>query len=563
MGFRVRDMMKLDIFNEAKLLGGEAGLDNEVRGATIIEAPDIVRFINGGEVLLTRFYAFQACTMEEFSAYFRELAIKSVSAIVIKRGDDVEDIDEKVRFILEFAKEFSVPILEVVFELSFREILKPILEQLFNEEVKYLKYFKTTYDNFTAVSFSYGSTEESIRKILDMLERLIGNPIALFNQNKDFIAGTEGCMPQMEISRQAKEYRPQFYSKYTYFRQTVILDGEDSRECEQYFVKWRVMYNRSMYLVVTASKSRFGDMDDIAIENAVTALRQEMFRQHAVEELEEKFQNDIITQLLNGKTHSAHELERAIRKLGIPMDAYYRVLIFKLWNEGMQEFEKLNEKFKYDSILRDAILNEFEDVRTRNDVDKVIVIQQIRQGQKHEDYRKELKATVERIQKRISQKNKGLFVRAGVGKEIEGVSNISDSYKEARDSLEFIGIFEDQHTDQESQIAFFSDMGIFKLLCQVDSAKELYEYIPEALQKLFHYNKKQQRQELILTLSTYLDRNQNLTKTSQDLFIHYKTAAYRIERITEITGIDFHNPSEVLAVRIGLIVYKMIHNMER
>lgn len=54
MGFRVRDMMKLDIFNEAKLLGGEAGLDNEVRGATIIEAPDIVRFINGGEVLLTR-----------------------------------------------------------------------------------------------------------------------------------------------------------------------------------------------------------------------------------------------------------------------------------------------------------------------------------------------------------------------------------------------------------------------------------------------------------------------------------------------------------------------------
>ena len=210
MGFRVRDMMKLDIFNEAKLLGGEAGLDNEVRGATIIEAPDIVRFINGGEVLLTRFYAFQACSMEEFSAYFRELAVKRVSAIVIKRGDDVEDIDEKVRFILEFAKEFSVPILEVVFELSFREILKPILEQLFNEEVKYLKYFKTTYDNFTAVSFSYSSTEESIGKILDMLERLIGNPIALFNQNKDFIAGTEGCMPQMEISRQAKEYRPQF-----------------------------------------------------------------------------------------------------------------------------------------------------------------------------------------------------------------------------------------------------------------------------------------------------------------------------------------------------------------
>ncbi len=562
MGFRVRDMLKLEVFGGVKILGGESGLDNEIRGATIIEAPDIVKFINGGEVLLTRFYAFQACTMKEFDGYFRELAAKRVSAIVIKRDDDVEDIDEKVRYIREFSEEFAVPVLEVVFELSFREILKPILEQLFNEEVKQLKYFKTTYENFTALSFSYGSAEDSIRKIIDTLEKLIGNPVALFNQNMDYLAGTEGSARQFAISKQAEEYHPQFYSKYTYLRQIVTLSEEDQKTYEQYLVKWRAMYSRNMYLVVTASQSPFGDMDDIAIENAVTALRQELFRQHSVEELEEKFQNDIITQVLHGKTHTIQELERAIRYLGISADATYRVLIFKLWNESTEEFEKLNEKFKYDSILRDAVLSEFEDIRVRNDVDKVIVIQQIKPGQKHEDYRKELKETVERIQKRISQKNKGLRVRTGIGKEVEGISNISDSYKEAGESLDFIGIFEDQNVDRAPQIAFFSDMGIFKLLCKVDNTEELYEYIPEALQKLFRY-KKQQRQELILTLSTYLDRNQSLTKTAQDLFIHYKTAAYRIDRIAEITGIDFNNSSEVLAVRIGLIVYKMIKNMER
>ena len=562
MAFRVRDMLKLHIFSRAKLLGGEAGLDNEIQGATIIEAPDIVRFINGGEVLLTRFYAFQACTMEEFDGYFRQLAMKRVSAIVIKRGGDVDDIEEKVRFILKFAEEFSVPVLEVAFELSFREILKPILEQLFNEEVKQLKYFKTTYDNFTALSFSFRSAQDSIRKILDVLEKMIGNPIALFNQNKDYLAGTEGCIPHLTISKQIEEYHPPFYSNYTYLKQMTVLEEEDGKACVQYLVKWRAMYNRSMYLVVTASNGAWGDMDDIAVENAVTALRQELYRQHSVEELEEKFQNDIITQLLKGKIHSPIEFDRAVRHLGIPLDADYRVLIFKLWNENAGEYEKLNEKYKYDSILRDAILNEFEEVRVRNDVDKVIVIQQIRQDQKQEEYRRELKATVERIQKRVIQKNKGLRVRAGVGKEVKGVAGISDSYKEAGDSLEFIGIFEEQNAEYDSRIVFFSDMGLFKLLCKVNSTKELYEYIPESLQKLLHY-KKQQRQELILTLNTYLDRNQNLTKTAQDLFVHYKTAAYRIERISGITGIDFNNPSEVLAVRIGLIVYKMIGNMER
>ena len=562
MGLSVEEMLNIDIFSGAKLLGGAAGLGNEIKGATIIEAPDIVKFISGGEVLLTRFYAFQFCTSEEFDSYFRELAQKRVSAIVIKRGNDVEDIEEKVKYILEFAEEYAVPVLEVAFELSFREILRPILERLFNEEVRRLKYFKTTHDNFTALSFLRGSGEDSLQKILDVLEKLIGNPAALFNQNMDYLAGTEGSAQKMAILDNAEEYQPQFYSNYTYLRQKVTLTDEEPKVCYQYIVKWRIMYNRRVYLVITASNSQFGDMDDIAVENAVTALKQEMFRQHTVEELEEKFQNDIITQILNGNFHSRKELEREVKRLGIPVDANYRVLIFKLWNECTGGFEKLNEQFKFDSILRDAVVNEFGDVRVRNDVDQVIVIQQIYPEQKQEDYRKELKETVEKIQKRICQKNKNLKVRAGVGKEVEGVFKLSDSFKEARDSLEFIGIFKERSAEQNHHIVFFSDMGIFKLLCKADNPEELYEYIPESLQKLLHY-KKQQRQELILTLNTYLDRNQNLTKTAQELFIHYKTAAYRIDRIVKITGIDMNNASEVLAVRIGLIVHRMIENMKR
>ena len=562
MGLSVEEMLNIDIFSGAKLLGGAAGLGNEIKGATIIEAPDIVKFISGGEVLLTRFYAFQFCTSEEFDSYFRELAQKRVSAIVIKRGNDVDDIEEKVKYILEFAEEYAVPVLEVAFELSFREILRPILERLFNEEVRRLKYFKTTHDNFTALSFLRGSGEDSLQKILDVLEKLIGNPAALFNQNMDYLAGTEGSAQKMAISDNAEEYQPQFYSNYTYLRQKVTLTDEEPKVCYQYIVKWRIMYNRRVYLVITASNSQFGDMDDIAVENAVTALKQEMFRQHTVEELEEKFQNDIITQILNGNFHSRKELEREVKRLGIPVDANYRVLIFKLWNECTGGIWKLNEQFKFDSILRDAVVNEFGDVRVRNDVDQVIVIQQIYPEQKQEDYRKELKETVEKIQNRICQKNKNLKVRAGVGKEVEGVFKLSDSFKEARDSLEFIGIFKERSAEQNHHIVFFSDMGIFKLLCKADNPEELYEYIPESLQKLLHY-KKQQRQELILTLNTYLDRNQNLTKTAQELFIHYKTAAYRIDRIVKITGIDMNNASEVLAVRIGLIVHRMIENMKR
>ena len=557
MGFTVKDMLGMEIFGEAVLLSGTEGLVNEILGATIIEAPDIVKFINGGEVLLTGFYAFQSCSIEEFNKYIDELSKKKVSAIAVKRKRNVEHIEEKLEIMLRYAKRHVVPVFEVSYELSFREMLKLIMERLFSEEVRRLKYFKTTHDNFTALSLSFNSMENGIQRILDVLEKLIGNPVALFNQNMDCLASTEEIGYRFRISEQAEAYQPQFYSNYTYLRQRVVLPGEDQKECEQYLVRLKVMYNRKMYLAITASRDSFGDMDDIAVENAVTALKQELFRQHSIEELEERFQNDSMNRILSGKLHTRQEIERDIKLLGIPMEADYRVLVMKLWNEGAGDFEKLNDGFHYVSILRDAVVREFGNIRIRDDVDKVVIIQQIRQGQKQEEYRRELKDAVDRIQKRIVKKNKSLKVLVGVGKEVAGVMNLAESFNEAGDSLEFIVILGEKSGDSASQIMFFTDMGIFKLLCKLEDTQELYDYIPESLQKLFHY-KKQQRQDLIMTLNTYLDRNQNLTKTAQELFIHYKTAAYRIDRITEITGIDFDNPSEVLAVRIGLIVHKMI-----
>lgn len=560
MGFTVCDMLKLDIFRRSKLLGGEEGLDNEILGTTIIEAPDIVKFINGGEVLLTGFYAFQTCTPQEFKGYIDEVVKKKVSAIVLKRGREVDHLEEMIRILMDSADEHAIPVLEVPFEISFRDILKAAMEHLFNEEVIKLKYFKTTHDNFTALSLSFHSMENGLKRILNVLDKLIGNPVALFNQNKDCLASTSEKVMRLEISEDAREYTPDFYSNYVYLRQQVNIGEDDKEVYGQYIVRLNVMYNARMYLAITEMNTKLSTMDHIAIENAVTALKLEMFRQHSIADLEKKFQNDIVNNILNGKVHSTQELQRDIKLLGIPIDGDYRIVVCNLGYN--REDDGLNEKVKYTNVLNNAIAASFSRVKIQNDMDRVIVIQQVDPDQKKEEYRKELKDIVMKIQKKITAKNKELRVCAGVGKVVHGVINIPDSFKEAGDSLMFIDILGESNEDGMSKVMMFSDMGIFKLLCQLDDADMMMEYIPESLQKLYNY-KKQQRQDLILTLKTYLEHNQNLTKTAQDLYVHYKTAAYRIERITQITGIDFDNPNEVLSVRIGLVVYKMIENLKK
>ena len=68
--------------------------------------------------------------------------------------------------------------------------------------------------------------------------------------------------------------------------------------------------------------------------------------------------------------------------------------------------------------------------------------------------------------------------------------------------------------------------------------------------------------QFITTLQMYLRNNQSIKKTAGAMFVHYRTISYRIEKIKQISGINFDNANEVLAVSNGLIIYKMLKEIE-
>ena len=553
MGFSVNDLLLAEELKDAKILGGKEGLDRQIKGVTIIEAPDIVKFINGGEVLLTGLYAFRSCSVEEFQKYINELTKKSVSALIMKRGRKVENADIKIELLLEFANTHGIPVLEVPFEISFRDIMSRIMERLFNEEVTRLKYFKTTHDNFAALALSPDSGNRGADNILDVLAKLIHNPVAVFNQNLSCLAATEDAARILTISKEARTFEPGIYSSYTYLRQ----EGEEP----QCLIQVKMSFREKIYLVVTERNQALDVMDCIAAESAITALRFEFSRQYAVTELEKKFQNDIMHNILNGKIHSIGELQKNTTLLGVDINGSYRVIVFGMANESMTKGD-FKAKVKDTNVLSQAIVHYIKDAKIQNDLDKIVVIQAVDKEQTQEEYRREIKKIVESVQEDVSMHNKHLKVKAGVGKVVDGIIHLPESFKEANEAFMFVDVAGELSEEGSPQAMLFSDLGIFKLLCQLEDPSMLLEYVPEGLQKLYNY-KKPQRDDLIVTLKTYLDRNQNLSKTAQELYVHYKTAAYRIEKITKITGIDFDNANAVLAVRIGLVVYKMIENYNK
>lgn len=554
MAIYVKDLLMEEEMNGARLISGEEGLDNEIKGVTIIEAPDIVKWINGGEVLLTGLYAFRSCSMEDFKNYIDELVKKKISALILKRGKPVEGAEDKVEYLIQFSRKHTIPILEMPFEISFRDVMSRLMERLFNEEVTRLKYFKTTHDNFSALVLGSESIGVAIDQILDVLAKLIRNPVAAFNRQLDCIGASEGAERSLEIQKDAQSYEPGVYSNYEYLRQQI-----ENRQ--QYIVKVKLNLRERLYLVITEEEDSFDVMDAIATESAIWALQFELVRQYSVTELEKKFQNDIMHNILNGKIDSISELQKNTSLLGVPINGSFRVIVFGLKGEDRDKRD-FKSKISDTNLLSDAIACQMINVKIYNDLDRIVVVKEVNKEQTQEEYRQEIREIVDKVQAYVSRQDKELQVKAGVGKVVEGVINLPDSFKEANEAFTFVDIAGEISEDGNSQVTLFSDLGIFKLLCQLDNPELLLEYVPEGLQKLYNY-KKPQRDDLLITLKTYLDRNLNLSKTAQDLFVHYKTASYRIEKIAKITGVDFDNANEVLAFRIGLVVYKMIEKYNK
>lgn len=93
------------------------------------------------------------------------------------------------------------------------------------------------------------------------------------------------------------------------------------------------------------------------------------------------------------------------------------------------------------------------------------------------------------------------------------------------------------HKATNKNSCFYDEMGILKLLINSNSRKELLDYCNSVVGVLIESDKKSNT-EYMLTVKTYLENNNNLVATANQLFIHRNTLINRIKKIEELIGKD-------------------------
>ena len=176
------------------------------------------------------------------------------------------------------------------------------------------------------------------------------------------------------------------------------------------------------------------------------------------------------------------------------------------------------------------------------------------------NFRLQIEELQKQIQKKLIERDAEIVLHVGIGQTVKGYHHLKKSFDYSKMALNYIDVIRKIVGDKNKSVVDCSKLGFFRIFTKLNDKNELMTYIPESLHKLVQYDQKKNT-ELINTLECFLNNNQSLKKTSQQMHVHYRTISYRMQKIEEISGMDFDNAAEMLAVRNGLIIFRILEQV--
>lgn len=551
MAYTVRKLLESEQFPKMKLLCGEKGLDLEVKGIRIIEIEDMERYLTGGEILITNFQVYLSCNDREVEQHFEDLVKSDISGFIVKKKE-YDPTGRRLSLLEKHCKKYEIPLVEISEDSYYWGIIRYVIMQVFDKATARLKYFKITHDNFNTFILRNNGSSNTASDIIKFLSVMIENPVVLYYGNLNCMVSTNSDNSKLILSDEIQPYKPNIITKFQYMKQ---MKGS----CVQYVVKFAILNEMEIYITITEENRELTELDYMAIENAIINLQYGFLSEFAQDEVKKKYQRDIVHNILNGLL-SSKEMTEAAAQLGMKESDTYRVVDFHTIKKNAQR-KYTKEQLQEVGVIVGELMYLLPDALIYRNMDQIVMIQQVDSDQTELEYQKEMEEVEDVIQRSILYRKKDTDFQIGIGKSVEGYQRLKESYHEASRAIKYIDIIRLVTGDKNKSVVHYSNLGFFQIFGEIDDVTELERYIPETLKKLYLYDD-EHKGELITTLQMYLRNNQSIKKTAGAMFVHYRTISYRLEKIKQISGINFDDATEVLAVSNGLIIYKMLKKIE-
>lgn len=524
MSITVFEALQLPIMKRANLVAGHGGINTLIKWVTIVEVIEDTTRLQEGEFLITTAYGL-AEDKERQNSFIKELAAQQISALAIQTGFYLHTIPPQF---IEAANRFQLPLFELPADLNFSMVTKEILQQVVNRQFEQMAYSEDIHRKLIELVLANGG----LTAIAQLLASWTSGGVLITDQQHRLMA--EAC-PFLTTEK----------------KQLLIEISQDKHlECisfGDFFIHITpVVANqvRLGQLLIINKQHALEKLDKLAIGQAAIVCALEFLKLAAVEQTEQRLQEDFLEEVIAGKYSSTPALIEKAKAFGFNPTALH--LFVKIMLDPLVEPE-LQQRIiaNITSILQ----QEGATFVLKHRHNALLLLMAADQTYTHPNHPLLAKLEASWYSDPLTA-NLPLFI--GVGNAYTEMTQLAQSAKQADLALKYAPLLLNRKA-----ITYYQDLAPYYIFMEMlEKGIQPADYYRQELHELIHYDRHHQS-ELLRTLEIYLYENMNMKKAAASLYIHRHTLKYRLEKIEALTGLELGNYHQRLQLHLALICYKL------
>lgn len=556
VGVKVSEILELDYFKEATVLCGEKGLDNYITKVNVMEVPDIIDWVKPGEFLLTTAYSIKddILKLNELIPVMKRIGVAGLG-IKTKRY-----IDKLPQSVLDTANAYNLPVISIPLALSFGDIISNILASVVNRQMKLLIQIDGFNTRLKEIMLRGGELNE----IASMIEGVVNAPVAIYEEIfKDYVCvGKEEYLLTLnniiesEFIKRTSKSR-QAFGKYDIKEHEDLIDGIPVKRLMIPICSDEIFYG---YVVIWDVDNNILDTTLVMIEAAISLIALNSSKKLSIYENENKHKIDFIEELLSSQeTQQKRAVEKA-SYFDFNIGHVYGVLLVSI-DKMFTEVAITPNNTKMLKQLNSKLISVVERLQRfykgemiyGNKSDRVIFLLGYDQSIDETTMKKHMLQVGDELLKSARFENIHSKISVGIGRTYSDHKMLYKSYREAQRSVKKMGL-----NKSGKNILHFDELGIYRILSNEEVQPEIEQFFIENLGSIVAYDR-EKGTELLKTLNVYFACGGNLKRVSEEMYTHYNTVIYRMQRIKEIGNIDLSDSNVSLNIHIALKILDVIH----
>lgn len=538
-GISLREMLALPGLKQVRLIAGAGGLDKVVTSVNVMEVPDIMDWTRAGELLLTTVYSIRHDTNAQ-SRLIPELAERNLAGLAIKPGRYIERTPD---IMIEQANAHNFPLLEIPYDVSFPDIINPVLSEISNQQLTVIQRADEVHLHLNRVVLEGGD----LRDIANVLVAALNNNLAVIQtiSNDIIVASAEYDCEHRDIKKLIE-----LNSRYGTGtgRGKVVLDGVETG-----YFRLAICVGKKWYGTITVleTKAPVSRSDEGTIERTAAVAALVLVNQLAVASVERRYYNEFLNELLIAENNEEKNLKGRARGWGIDLQNPHVVAAICFYHQSdelVEEYQLMIQR------IIQGLRENFSDIAVGYKLDCIIMFIPLPQNWTGKDcnkVREKIKAIYEKFVSRLGRVAGKECGYIGVGRPGSGLAGIQSSYREALQACQT-----GRKIWPKEPVCYYADLGVWRLLGNIQDKQEIHLFIEETLGKLLLYDQ-EKGAELVKTLEVYFECNGKLKKVTEKMYVHYNTILYRLDRIQQITGCSLEDATACLNLQMAIKLLQM------